>query len=371
MSTMDSKDIIIFDTNTLIEYGNSLPDTVAKLSTKYDVYITEVSIEERLGQKFIEDKKIYAKADEISQQVSPYIKVEKVIPFTEKFNSDEKDLRCFYSELFGDRIIPFNSDKDMLSEVFVRATRKIPPFTITDNSSDKGFKDSLMWLSILNYFVSNSFNRAIFIISSDKSFCRQNSEFLKDEFKQKTGLNIEFRDNSFCLDNIVVKSDSKNDTVVGSISDDTHIKDRTQVSNISQEELNQLRSTVSKTIHMICVVDIWNQFDECFEKNAFITYTLFETNKVRLMLDGLDAFLFNHLFQENIAPSEIWGDLYGVVDKHNIPYDNIDDINNLYKVIKDKYAGLVVIFLNAICHEINSTNYKEPPLPEIDVDMPF
>ena len=57
-----------------------------------------------------------------------------------------------YEKVFGVNIIPFKEDKATFSCLLERAYAKIAPFSSADNASDKGFKDSLMWLSILDYF---------------------------------------------------------------------------------------------------------------------------------------------------------------------------------------------------------------------------
>jgi hypothetical protein len=75
-------------------------------------------------------------------------------------------------------IIDFSDDK--LSEIFKniikRAIDKNPPFKQKGNSSDSGFKDVLIWESILNYDAIDNYNKVI-LVSNDSGFNECISEF--------------------------------------------------------------------------------------------------------------------------------------------------------------------------------------------------
>ena len=56
---MDEKRAFVFDTNFIIEERKNLKKIIEELSTKFSVYVTQVSIDERISQKYIELKKKY------------------------------------------------------------------------------------------------------------------------------------------------------------------------------------------------------------------------------------------------------------------------------------------------------------------------
>lgn len=56
-----------------------------------------------------------------------------------------------YENYFGDHIIPFTKDGDMLATIIDRANKRIPPFSVAKDVSDKGFNSFLKLLQkILN-----------------------------------------------------------------------------------------------------------------------------------------------------------------------------------------------------------------------------
>ena len=67
-----------------------------------------------------------------------------------------------YDNLFGKNIIPFDTSTEVFEIVLQRALYKKPPFRNKENASDKGFKDCLMWISIMQYFKSNGEKEIVF-----------------------------------------------------------------------------------------------------------------------------------------------------------------------------------------------------------------
>ena len=63
------KGIIIFDTNFITENANNLKAIIEKLSKKYNVFITEISVREILSQKYVKLKKNYEEANSLRSQV--------------------------------------------------------------------------------------------------------------------------------------------------------------------------------------------------------------------------------------------------------------------------------------------------------------
>ena len=73
------------------------------------------------------------------------------------------DGACTNSEAFGDTIIEYSTTADSFKRVIQRANDKLPPFSNDKNASDKGFKDCLLWFSILDYFRCHGENEVLFI----------------------------------------------------------------------------------------------------------------------------------------------------------------------------------------------------------------
>ena len=62
-----------------------------------------------------------------------------------------------YNTCFGDKVIPFKKTGKTLEAIIERANKKDPPFSSNKDASDKGFKDCLLWLSLLEYFKNNAY----------------------------------------------------------------------------------------------------------------------------------------------------------------------------------------------------------------------
>ena len=145
------KGVIIFDTNFITENENNLKEIVEKLSKKYDVFITKISLEEKISQKYLELRKYYEKVNSLREKIDIEIKKE----LDEQYELDKIRITQYYLQQFGERIIPFYPSEDTLQIVLNRLYKKLPPFIDEEKASDKGLKDTLIWLSILNHFKNN------------------------------------------------------------------------------------------------------------------------------------------------------------------------------------------------------------------------
>jgi hypothetical protein len=191
---MDDKKAFVFDTNFIIQ-NKDMDKVVLSLQDSFTVYVTQVSIEERIAQQC---RKLKDKYDRFPVLQKDYIKIAK-IDMLKSYEKHAKEYRIAiqanYDRLFGTHIIPFPETSELFSEVLDRAFKKIPPFSSVDNASDKGFKDSLIWLSILSYFKESGENTVIFV-SNDNGF-KVNTNMLCKEFKEVTGKMLEIKDNSY------------------------------------------------------------------------------------------------------------------------------------------------------------------------------
>ena len=81
--------------------------------------------------------------------------------------------------------------KTLFEEIFIRAINKYPPFKA--ESSDVGFKDTILYLSLLEY--AKNYSDAIFVFfTKDSGFSGENKEILENEFS-KTGNTLKIQTN--------------------------------------------------------------------------------------------------------------------------------------------------------------------------------
>ena len=147
----EKKRAFVFDTNFIIQ-NKELNEALNKLKEKFEVYISQVSIDERIAQKCRDVKKDFDEAERFKIKFIHFATIEFKKTFEEECEFYQTGMQAKYEEYFGDKIIPLKKDGETLSTVIDRANKRIPPFSSAKDASDKGFKDCLLWISLLNYF---------------------------------------------------------------------------------------------------------------------------------------------------------------------------------------------------------------------------
>lgn len=196
-----NKYLIVFDTNILYVpykdradfttfYFNSTFKNIIDKIEELDLYehvkvgVPTVVWEEMIKQK---NEAYNSKIQDIQQKTSKF-----QFPFHRFIQEkDEVDYNKYlleqvrqYRENLSKRLVkivdlnlPSNHRFD---SIIKRAFEKRPPFEGTEGNSDKGFKDALLWESILEYKFNNT-DVNIILYTNDKLFCDE----LVDEFKKE------------------------------------------------------------------------------------------------------------------------------------------------------------------------------------------
>jgi hypothetical protein len=347
----DEKKAIVLDTNFIIEHKKDLRNVVEKLSSFFDVYVTQISISERLSQKYLELKKAYERIEELKEQYSKYVTIRLKKTFEEKFEADKKYTSEGYVKQFGNKIIPFNPSENVLKEVMDRVFMKAPPFVDADKASDKGFKDTLLWISLLDYFKHNKGYNNITFVTRDKGFINY-IDVLQTEFLSKTGTTIIIKDNDYYSE--LIADEEK--TVL-------ELNEETSTNDISSLELSELRKQISTVIENICSIEV----DYHGDQFTFISNTYFQNDKVQNALENMDKTISDHILESSLWPSTIWGPDFLIQDSYKVPIENVHAVSELYKTIKTKHIGFMTPFLNAVCGILN-VQYR---VPFDEEQMPF
>jgi hypothetical protein len=87
---MDKKSAFIIDTNFIIENRN-LTEVVNNLSDRFTVYVTQVSIDERISQKYLDLKSKYEKLQKISDDNKSIATIHIITPFERQSENDKKN----------------------------------------------------------------------------------------------------------------------------------------------------------------------------------------------------------------------------------------------------------------------------------------
>lgn len=191
---------VFFDTNFLrrknindfskFHFGTPFEDFIDFLGTNdvldyYKINISEITIEELKKQVNDEYK------DELLKFTESYNKFKNIHNI--KFNVDEdlkydgilKRLMREYIEFYNINVVEIKSIS--LQNLLNRAINKNKPFIGEKGNSDKGFKDAVLWESIIEYAKKTENKRFILFTKNVQDFPKE----LEDEFKSFTNKKIE------------------------------------------------------------------------------------------------------------------------------------------------------------------------------------
>lgn len=348
---MSAKKALLFDTNFIIEHSKDFETVVNKLNESYEVFITQLSVAERISQQYLELKGKYDKVQKLIPEIQSFARVDFIVKFDDACGLMEEGVQTKYSHLFQDKIIPFSRSEETYSQIIDRVYKKLPPFI--SGSSDKGFKDTILWLSLIDYFSKNKKFESVVFVSNDHGFT-ENIELLQEEFRNKTSLEIEIKNNEF-LNKIVCEKQNIEINVSG-------------LQNVTQDELNDLRQEIQRVLDSICRTYSSNS---CF--GGYMTIPCFklkeclEINQIEDMFENLSNVLFRDFFATKFAFSDLFTNLYIFKDEYYISRENIESLNSLYERIKKNYKQLLPQFYKVVKETINQ-NFEESDFPE---DIPF
>lgn len=348
------KTAFIFDTNFILQNGK-LNEVVDNLKADYNVYVTQVSIGERIAQQCRELKLKYEDAERCKNQYSDFAEVTVKVPYDATAEAYRKAVQSKYEACFGNNIIPYSSDSETFERILQRANDRIPPFLSEKGASDKGFKDCLMWISIVQFFKTAKENKVVFL-TDDKSAFTKNTEFLVSEFKEYTGKGIEFKPNSYYRE--LLKS--------------AETKVPTPPKEDKPLDIKALRDKIETVIAAICGVDSYDYWGNETWDRTFFTSQYVDSEYIRAVFEGLKFVIDSHVFEKDIPGVLVFGlDERIQAGETNIPMDNLEAAFNLYESIKTKYPEYITQFYNAVASIVNK-NYVKPPVSFEDAgELPF
>ena len=356
---MAEKKAFVFDTNFIIQNQN-LDEVLDKLKEKFSVYITQVSIDERIAQNCRDLKAQFDEAEKCKVKFIHFATISFKKTYEEESEFYQKGMQTKYENYFGDNIIPFTKDGETLTTIIDRANRRLHPFSAAKDASDKGFKDCLLWLSMLAYFRDNGEDDVIFV-TDDKSAFRNNTEYLQKEFHEVTGKTIEIHPNNYYKE--LLKQPEK----------------PTPESNPEKkpEELPNLdtfREEVEEAIEGLRGVDWKNCFGDPQWSQTFTTSVPFNKDYTKTFFAGLRSDIADHIFEKSVPASKLLDFDGRVIDcDTEIPMQNLEKALRIYQAVLSNYSQYSEQFFEAATKILNR-NYKAPPALPFDVsddDLPF
>lgn len=350
---MGDKKAFVFDTNFIIENIKNLDEVVQNLSADFDVYVTQVSIDERIAQNCRESKEKFDKVEECVKKYQDIASVTMRKTFEEECASFQVATPKAYRKIFAKNIIPYEKDAAMFLRVLDRAYKKTPPFP-KNEKSDHGFKDTVLWLSVMNYFKDNGEDEIIFV-TEDKGFGK-NQEELIEEFHKETGKSIKIMPNSYYKELLEAKKGEPTAKKPKPLPDFSSLRDR-----------------IHKTIYDLCFVVSEDYWGNETEEPVFLISKKVDEFDVDLFFLGLEKTISDHILEQTVLTE----DTFSILDEsspvmHTISIEKLEQALHLYEEIKEKHSEYINQFYSAVVNLFNR-NYVEPKV-DIDldgVDLPF
>ncbi len=339
----------IFDTNFIIQ-NQKLDQALDKIKAKYSLYVAQVSIDERIAQRCRQLKTDYAKAEDCKTKYSRFAQIKIIRSYDETAQLYKEGIQAVYVQYFGSNIIPFAMDGENLARIISRANQKLPPFSSAENASDKGFKDCLLWLSLLDYFKDNGEDEIVF--STDDHGFIDNATFLCQEFKEVTGKTIEIKPNSSFKDLVKEKE------VVVSVPKTTPLPDFSSLRDEIQNTIADLRWAPHE--------DRWG--DTEWNKTYNIS-TMVDARYMEVVFSGLEYTVKRYILNKTLPASSVLDLDMRVTDFEEIPMSAIEACLKLYQRILSDYPEYVQQFYEACANVVNDSYVAPSTAP--DDGLPF
>lgn len=346
---MANKKAVVFDTNFIIENKNRLSEVIKNLKTQFNVYITQVSIEERVAQKQREAKASFDEVDACAKKHHSIAKFSMLKTLEKECQNIENSTTNAYKKMVEDNVIPYNKEEVTFEIILDRAYKKTPPFPLNEKS-DNGFKDTVLWLSIINYFKNNGEDEIV-LISEDKAFGK-NQDILVSEFKSETNKIIKIVPNSYYND--LFNHEEQNETTNEILTD-----------------VSPLRNKISEIIYDLCGYEMVDNWGNEFWERYFKMSTLSNPSYAKAVLDALPKVINANIFEQFVSAYDIFDfDDRIQGNASSIPIESVEAANNLHKDIKQKYPDYLEQFYLTVSNIFNS-NYDSSEAGISDVTLPF
>ena len=351
--------IIILDTNFLVANTGKINEIIPKLEkNNYHVYVPKMVQEEYINIQLRKIKELYKKIENIKNNNDfldlKYENEEKVLKWNENgYNRSFKDY-------FGNNIIEYERN-NILDNVLARNRYKEPPFYDEPNSSDKGFKDTIIWLSIKEFINKYENDETFFYyITSDNGFIKY-KDSLEKEIKNKQFEIVDIKDANKLYSKFSIEVSENQEEIEGNIFDS--ISNELNLDE-AREKINNLMWEFNNYVN----VDYYGNENV---ENRYIIKKLISYNETETFLNHISRVIKDNFFRKTINPESIFPiecEVYSNGAEINL--DTLRDIDGLYhQVSKTEYKKA---FIQFIMQKINENKVNEVTFINAeDDDLPF
>lgn len=352
------KNVVIVDTNFLVNNTGNIKEIVKELQEKeIEVYVPELVKEEFINIQLRKLEEAYSKLENLKN-------LQKIIDL--KYRKKEVTRKIvegiynnIFEENFKNKIIVYNKE-GMLDRVLERNKYKKPPFYNENNSSDKGFEDTIILLTIIDFISSFGDDAIFYFITSDNGFIKYKNEIEKEIFDK-------------CAKNItIVEGKDKNKVYkeLNIVEEKSNQEEKTE--NIfSKEEINieEIRKRINELMDIFIWTTSFDYYGNLQDERRFEISNYINNEKTEKFLNSIDGIIEDNIFRNEILVETFFETDEWVFSKNSIDVDTMKEISELYKKVKDtKYKEA---FINYISQRINENKVNNMFTVESDDDLPF
>ena len=340
---------VIFDTNILTENKSTLNDIKYKIETTSDILIPKIVIEEIKAQKSRNINDDYLKIKSIIDKNSYIFKYEEKFKIEDALNISEDNIQKWFEKYCNNNVIEY--DLITLNDVIERSKYKKPPFINEVGSSDKGFKNSIIWLSILKNEKIKSYKKVIFITNDKNGFIKRVNELI-EEYKTEHENELIICTNIDELYNSLNISKIENKDII------EEEKEVMKINNVSElkENINACVSNILYTIYE----DDWGNEHCDFNFNI---YEKMKDEDVENFLVLLGEFLKENIFFNMLDITDLLIRCGIDSEGENVSAKDLNQLNDIYKNLKNN-EELFKPFINFLKVEFNKLYKYKPKIEE-------
>lgn len=327
------KKAFIFDTNFILQ-NKQLNEVVEKLKDDYVLYVTQISIDERINQVCKEVQKEYDLIEDKKKAWENYATISVTRDFKIYSSIISKTMQKNYDNLFKNCVIPYAKSAKTFETILDRAYKKVPPFK--EGESDNGFKDSLMWVSIMDYFKEKG-PKSVLFLTDDKGFLKQ-KEKLVEEFNNFTSKSIQIENNEYYkLMGQTAKEEKKEKIKL---------------------DYKEIREKIDKVLYNICWTTAYDNDWGEYNVRTFVVRKKVDCQYVKIILSQLKDFVDKHIFTTKVRASDFL-ELDNRVEEDNYPImmNYVEEFKELYEMIMKDFSDYEEQFYIAVAKIIND-NYE-------------
>lgn len=345
--------VVIFDTNFLISNLKNLSSIMTKLKeNRCILYLPQIVKEEVINNRIREIYKFYEELKELKYK-NKLFEI-KFKPASDIIKIEEKGYNDSFTKYFDNNIIKY--EDEIFPQILQRDKYKKPPFCNEDNSSDKGFKDTIIVLSIIEFFKQYKSETKIYFITNDKVFSKYKTQ-IEEEILFSTSKDFEIilTDNKEKLYSSLQIETEKQEENIFALQDNVNIDE-------IREDINSLMYDFNMAFD-----DEYTGFGDPHYLRYEITEEINEQN-TEYLLEDLKDVIKNNVFNISISLKELA--FKNIIIEHcQIEMDILKKINNLY--LKVKNTQYKEAFVNFIMQKINENKVPITINTDNSDELPF